>query len=365
MKNFKKRSAGNLFDSCPIKFVGCESVSKALSTKAPTLAVMSKSEIEGFCAPGKRILSTFPIRSGHIPISSVIPHLKGAKVVNVTVEGPHAVCSKKELHRMKRSLFSVTPTLGKRSMKKRILAKGARLAGAAADLACVHILPQLLSPCLCAIQRVEILTAPNRSQKLVLITDTPLPSPFTIEYVYEPQEPKDDDETKKQPNPPGNIFLKNVYNDNLILKAMEESSKHEFGKQHQGELRYPVGNKTDKKKAYSDFHLLVCLFFYIHINCLNLSSDFYFGLRQKFLSYCTDNLVQMGFYFSSASYFSRTIKNLELHNGGFEKYIQASQKPSIDFEKGEMDFLFWYTIYRHVLPCFQRVIPLCASENNQ
>lgn len=156
--------------------------------------------------------------------------------------------------------------------------------------------------------------------------------------------------------PPVNVFLKPPYRDEQILSALRNASTQEFGDLHCGNMRYENENHVGKTKKYSDIHLLICLFFYIHVHQLNGSGDFYFGLRGRFLNFCRDNLECEQIRFCRESYFTRCINALEERNGGFENYIKAPDKPRVFLQKGDPDLLFWYKIYAEVEPCFKSVI---------
>lgn len=203
-----------------------------------------------------------------------------------------------------------------------------------------------------------------KGDKLVCTLVIPLAKlPVDVHIVVEkPQTapPSTNEAHKQPPRPTANLFLKEGYEDQMIWKALRLASDQEFGPAHEGELRYRVGEHDSKRKKYSDHHLMVCLFFYIHLNRLNMSGDFYCGLRGKFRAYCMRDLQKEGFIFHAESFFSRTIKELDNSNGGFEAYIKADKKPEVNLYRGDKDFLFWYEIYQRVKPCFQKVFSLSA-----
>lgn len=173
-------------------------------------------------------------------------------------------------------------------------------------------------------------------------------------------EEETDDELKKKDGgssgepPERHVFLEAPRHDEQIIEAIELASSRLLNRKHTGFIERKA--EVDAyKKPYNEFHLLVCMFFYIHIHELNANYDFYSGQRATFHKYCENELPD-GFDLKSRSYFTRCINNLETKGYGFENYLKAEIKPKVKPKIGEQDLFFWHEIYQRAAVSFTKVL---------
>lgn len=156
-------------------------------------------------------------------------------------------------------------------------------------------------------------------------------------------------------NPPGgNVFLKAPLRDEQIIEALELAIDRLLNRRHTAYVERS-DNTDGSKKRYNEFHLLVCLYFFIHIKGLYASSDFYSNQRATFHHYCEEQFG-IDFDFKSRRYFSDIINTLDLKGYGFEGYIEEEGKPTVKRQTGEQDLIFWYEIYKKAAVSYTKIL---------
>lgn len=156
-------------------------------------------------------------------------------------------------------------------------------------------------------------------------------------------------------NPPDrHVFLQAPRHDEQIIESLQTASSRLLNAKHTAFVERQ-GDTDGYKKPFSDFHLLVCLYFFIHVNQLNANTDFYNGQRATFHNYCRENLPK-DYEIKSRRYFADIITTLEQRGYGFENYIKAKTKPEVKRTTGEQDLFFWYEIYSKAAVSFTKVL---------
>lgn len=352
MKKRMKPNARIAPFSRPTLAVGCIGQLDTASVRVPTVAVMTPNEAKTFSSKGIQVQTVGVARPGIMVPRIVLPQLRDQKRVNFVVGGLHAACSERHLTRLKASFEGVQMTLGQLIVpvkQKKVFAQYKK-----ARAGYFHASKRASG---CKGIEVEVEEGPQGMPVIVIISPPGVTPTYMVKHKVKSE--KDSDKGGKEPpggGGGGNTFLKKEYKDRQMIDALIESSRQEFGGGHEGTIRYHVGVNNDKVKKYSDIHLLICLFFYIHLNKLYLSDSFYNGQRGRFVAYCRNELEKSGYKFCSSSYFSRAVNELVYYNGGFEEYIKADKKPEINLLSGNQDFVFWYEIYRRVSVCFSKAI---------
>lgn len=203
---------------------------------------------------------------------------------------------------------------------------------------------------------VEVKPGPHGEPTIVIYWPSE-PSSYTIKHVL-----KKENREEKKKNTPANDsksvpvkFLKEPREDEFIITAMEAAAKDMLDEDHRCRLKY-MEDGVYKFKMMNDVHLLVCLYYYIYVNRLHASGDFWEGQRKYFHQYCKDHLPE-SFDLCSDTYFSRCIANLQRACGGFEECIKSGGQMRREQYKGEFNLAFWYEIYRRASACFSRIIP--------
>ena len=186
---------------------------------------------------------------------------------------------------------------------------------------------------------------------VVIITDTPEMPTFQIKHVVRERF----QEEKPAATPPGHhVFLEAPCNDEQIIKALTLASSRLLNQKHTGFIE-KKSEADGYKKPYNDFHLMVCLFFYIYVNELYADGSFYNSQRSQFHKYCCDHLSK-DCVTNTKRYFTGCINNLETKGFGFEKYIRIKEKPFLKQKTGEQDLTFWYSIYCKAAISFDEVL---------
>lgn len=374
MKTREKNVERRKVRPCPIRTIGFTGNLSALSVREPLIAVMSSHEIETFRVQGLRIAAKIPIHNSWVSMKRVAVHLKGVNKVQVAVEGAHAVCTPESLPGFTRALNAK----GYRAQRRLYYIRNVDVANATTEpIPALVTVPHEANHRIILRRKGRIFPDARRKLHLraskepetrtridkngvVYLTvsySTHTPPPVHIEYEYHSSD--DGSGGSKQSV---NIFLKDTYHDPQIIQALKEASLHEFGSDHKGLLRYSVEHQTYRTRAYNDNHLLVCLFFYIYVNKLNKSQDFYSCQRKKLLTFCSEQLSDSKFTLYSDSYFTRCINKLNNQRVGFENYIVKHERPPFRDENGIPDMLFWYEIYRNVEDIFKETF---LPKNNK
>lgn len=187
---------------------------------------------------------------------------------------------------------------------------------------------------------------------IVIITNTPQMPTFEIKHIVKVSD--SDDETPPTAPAGNHVFLEAPYYDEQIIEALALASNRLLDQKHTGFIERK-GEAEGYKKPYSDFHLMVCLFFYIHIHKLHADRTFYNTQRSQFHKFCTERLPK-DFVTNTKRYFTGCISNLDTKGYGFEKYIREEEKPHLKAKTGVQDLTFWYSIYHKAAICFKEVL---------
>lgn len=368
MKTREKNVERRKVRPCPIRTIGFTGNLSARSVREPLIAVMSSHEIETFRVQGLRIAAKIPIRKSCVSMRQLAVHLKRINEVQVAVEGAHAICTPESLSKFTYTLNALRQHAFRKPYHTEYVYKGYEIESVP-SLATIRHEPMRRT--VSTLHARRALKARNRFGRwvskepeirpnidkngeihIVIIYSTQNPPPFHVKCEYHPS-----DNGSDGPEQPDNIFLKEPNRDPQIIMALREVSNREFGNNHKGQLRYSIDRQKHRTKSYDDKHLLVCLFFYIHINRLNISPDFYIGQRAKLLNFCKNKLNDSKFTLCSESYFTRCITGLENQRVGFENYIVKHERPPFRDEIGIPDMLFWYEIYIKIEEHFKEIIP--------
>ena len=171
---------------------------------------------------------------------------------------------------------------------------------------------------------------------------------------YDDQEEKNHGGSRNGNPPGGNVILKAPLRDEQIIEALELAIDRLLNRRHSAYVE--LSDDTDGfKKRYNEFHLLVCLFFFIDINELNAKSDFSNNQRATFHHYCEGHFDN-DFDFKSRRYFSDIINTLGLRGYGFERYIKEGGKATVKRRTGEQDLVFWYQIYKKAAVSYTKIL---------
>lgn len=366
----EKTMARNKACFCPIKTIGfAGGLRNAQSVHEPLVAVMSSHKAEAFRIQGLRIAAKIQMQSPSVAIKRLAIHLKDVNEVQVAVKGEYAICAPEFLPQFTRALnFFREPRY--RPIPYRAISTIACAMANTHSYAYVRheAAHRIVSNQICKRspkRRKKICSRREKDPEIRLEPDKN--GRFVIVVIYSTQDPpsfkikfeRHHDDGSGQPD---NIFLKVPNQDMQIIKAITEASHHEFGGNHKGQLRYGTEAPNYKTKPYTDTHLLVCLFFYIHVNRLNISTDFYIGQRAKLLDFCKRQLKDQEFQLCSESYFTRCITSLDTQKESFESFLVQHKQPTAQHEKGMPDMLFWYEIYKRTESLFMNIIPRETSN---
>lgn len=206
---------------------------------------------------------------------------------------------------------------------------------------------------------VKVDSDPDGTPVIYIITPPHQLPTYRVKHMVSENPTVKKDKKHQDPDDDGSApplkFLKPPYDDNLIISALQASDEALLNEYHVKKLKYR-DERGYNVKQFNDIHLLVCLFFYIYVNKLYASSEFYSGQRGHFHEFCSSH-VSNGIHLGSKSYFTRCINKLVNKRYSFDEYIRAEIKPNVCTEKGDFNFVFWYEIYKKALECFERVIP--------
>ncbi len=364
MKTIYSGSVGSLLSSRNIPAVGIAGRLTRRKVTRPTVALMTKNKARSFRVPGLRVFRVFPASSPQGFLEAVLYAHKLSRygIINIVTEGPFAVRTKDGKPVPGLNLISGKGNDSEdgtvRNLRKFLYRKALKkflcyeMSGSAVQCAA-----QAQTGTISDIE-IELESDPDGTPVIVIITPTRTLPVYKMKHVFRDSKSgvrKDDKPRDNGGGPPApKKYLKAPNNDMLIISALQETDRKLLNESHVEKLKYR-GNNGCKIKQFNDIHLLVCLFFYIYVNRLNASSDFYFGQRGHFHEFCVKN-VPKSIDLGSKSYFTRCINRLENAHYSFEEYIKADKKPDIRQEKGDFDFVFWYGVYLKAESCFKQII---------
>ncbi len=332
------------------------------SFSQPTVAVMTKDEVQNFRMRGLKIVHSHTLEDPRALPEAVKKAMMLSRTgnINMVVTGRNAVVIKDipdNAAVVKPTIFGLPSTTRKKRAMARLAGKGpmmmSRSAGGPGKTSLVGAIRQVRVGKGEKVE-IELQSEKDGTQVIVIITEEGQPIPdVRVKHVVRKRGTTvhvDDDKPKPKPM----RFLKEGYDDTLIIEAMKKADKEMLNDEHKARLKYKDDEKY-KFKMFNDGNLLVCLFYYIYINKLYHSETFWDGQRGHFHKFCKKHLPET-FTLSSDSYFTRCIANLHTSCGGFEWYMETQGKLSRQRGKGEFDLPFWYELYRRASSYFQCVL---------
>ena len=194
---------------------------------------------------------------------------------------------------------------------------------------------------------------------VVIITNTPEAPSFLVRHVVSPDDIQGDMdlEEEKTALPPESsstsgchLFLKNPLTDEMMIEALKEAASNMLNDEHSARIKWKEENEY-RDKEFGMTHLLVCLFYFITIRQLSTSSSFFFHQRTQFHDYCSKNLPE-GFKICSDRYFRTCINKLQWKSCGFDEYVRSGKKPQVEWQKGQFNVEFWYSVYQAASRCY-------------
>lgn len=139
-------------------------------------------------------------------------------------------------------------------------------------------------------------------------------------------------------------FLKDPLTDDMLIEALTAAAAAMLNDEYAGRMKWKDDDDYHEKE-YGLNHLLICLFYYVHVNGLNSGSKFFFHQRTQFHEYCREHLPA-DMNICSERYFRNCMNKLQWKSCSFDEYIQSGVKPQAEWRKGQFSVEFWYAIYR-------------------
>lgn len=362
MKTIYSGSVGGFLSSHNIPAFGFAGKLTRYKVTRPTVVLMTKIEARSFRVLGLRVSRVFSASSPRFFIEAILyaHRLSRLGKINIAIDGPFAILSKDgntvpELNVISSTGQDTDTGYGMRKFLHR-KAFNRALCYEMPDYSVLRALSK--SHGIIPDIEIELESDPDGTPVIVVITPTHIPPVYKLKHVFRESRSgirKDDKPQNNGGEPPvPQKYLKVPNDDMLIISALQETDKKLLNESHVKNMKYR-GSSGYKIKQFNDIHLLVCLFFYIYVNGLNASGNFYFGQRGAFHEFCVKNVPQ-GINLGSKSYFTRCINKLENAHYSFKDYIKADKKPDIMHEIGDFDFVFWYEIYLKAESYFKQII---------
>ena len=315
--------------------------------KSITLSLMTLEEVETYNRPGHGILYVLPARSA-VDLTRAMRlafELSADNKVNIVKKGPHSV--KRLLSHLERRLSD--PVFRRRTAARRLTERNSQYA--------------IIKTRLAERIKIEIQIGPKKTHVLILEEENPEGYPVDVSY-YTDSDPRRRAATRTDRNnnnsggPPGggDKLLNDALDDNLLIDALTTADSKMMNDIHKESIKWKERGEYHTRRI-KDNHLLVCLYFYVYVNRLYNSQDFYFGQRKRFYQFfITDSLKD--FSFTSERYFLHCIDSLERLPYSFSDYLKSdkSQEPTV--QSGDFNIHFWYSIYERAAACFEKVLPV-------
>ncbi len=242
--------------------------------------------------------------------------------------------------------------LSKASMRRRKLAKGTYIGGKHS----VHYSTQL--PGFHSQQagiEIELGRDPDGTPVIRIYSQTREIPPYKVLHIVGKRRKKTvDDDDDDDDNDPGHVFLREPYNDDLLISAMMAADEGMLDENHKKLLKWKEDSEYHEKQ-FHDHHLLVCLFFYILVHKLNSNPDFYSCQRKQFHEFVCRRLPR-DFDIKGERHFSKSIDSLQLRRDDFKQYLKDGKRPDTKRETGEANMAFWYDIYQKAAVFFEKVL---------
>lgn len=315
--------------------------------KSITLSLMTLEEVEKYNRPGHEILYVLPARSA-VDLARAMRlafQLSADNQVHIVKKGPHSV--KKLLSYLQRRLND--PVFRRRTAARRLMERNNQYA--------------VIKTRLAEKIQIEIQIGPKKTHVLTIEQENPEGYPVDVTY-YTDSNPKRraatriDRKNNGSGGPPGDDdkLLNDALDDNLLIDALTTADSQMMNGIHKESIKWEEEGFFHTRRI-KDNHLLVCLYFYVYVNKLYNSSDFYFGQRKQFYQFfITDSLKD--FSFTSERYFLHCIDSLERLPCSFSDYLKPDKRTEFTTQNGDFNIHFWYSIYERAAACFEKVLPV-------
>lgn len=326
-----------------------ESVDQLTGFKAKsiTLSLMTLEEVETYHRSGHEILYVLPARSAadFAKALRMAFQLSADNQVQIVKKGPHSV--NKFLSRLQHGLSD--PFFRRRTAARRLMERNKPYA--------------IIKTRLAERIKIEIQIGPEKTPVLTLEGEIPDRYPYQVVYYTSSDSRKRaatrmDRKNNGSGGPPGgdDKLLNDALDDNLLIDALRTADSKMMNGIHKESIKWEEEGFFHTR-SIKDNHLLVCLYFYVYVNKLYKSSDFYFGQRKQFYRFfMTDSL--MDYSFTSERYFLHCIDSLERLPCSFSDYLKPDKRREFTTQTGDYNIHFWYSIYERAAACFEKVLPV-------
>jgi len=209
---------------------------------------------------------------------------------------------------------------------------------------------------------VGIENDPDGTPVIVIFSPTPEIPTYRVKHVVRRDEDDDDEDDDKHdgggdgggtPPDDGHTLLKAPWTDDLLTMAMTKAADAMLDSDQKGHMKWKEDDEYHVKE-FGNIQLLVCLFFYVYIHKIFADSDFFYGQRKPFYNYCRRHLPE-DFDIGGDRNFRGCINKLQNRQTSFDQYILADEKPTVAWEKGKTNMVFWYEVYRQAAKTFSDV----------
>ena len=245
----------------------------------------------------------------------------------------------------------VLSPLSKAALRRRMLAKGLRIGGKNRS----HYSVQL--PGFHSQQddiEIELGRDPDGTPVIRIYSRTREIPPYKVQHIVGKRKKKRVNDDDDDDDDPGHVFIKEPYNDDMLINAMMAADEGMLDENHKKLLKWKEDSEYHEKQ-FHDHHLLVCLFFYILVHKLNSNPDFYSCQRKQFHEFVCRRLPR-DFDIKGDRHFSKSIDSLQLRRDDFKQYLKDGKRPDTKRETGEANMAFWYDIYQKAAVFFEKVL---------
>ena len=316
------------------------------SVKDPTVTLMTMPQVQAYSKQGFKIAFTTPVESEKTLLSTIKQALKMSSTgkVNFVKDGHYIVLKEK----------------GDDIQPLKTLRQGHHGLGPLAAVVDRHIVGHVSAGF-----EVKKEVLPDGTYAIVIITPTEEIPPYLVKHEVRKQEGA---EEKNEPvhiagtmkTTAGHTFLKPPHTDEELINAMTVAARELLNDEQTGHLKWREGDNYYIKE-YTVHHLLVCLFFYIYVNNLCSSSNFFYRQRSRFHEYYTKNNPER-FKMCSERYFRDCIQKLTEKSCGLDEYLLKGIKPTGKWEKGMFSLECWYALYQRAAEQFGKVLETTVQK---
>lgn len=310
------------------------------SVKDPTVTMMTMPQVQAYSKQGFRIAFTTPMKSDKTLLSAIRQALKMSSTGKVNF--------------VKDGRYTVLKEIGDEIKPLRTLHEGHRGLGPLAIVVDRHVVGHVRPG---FEVKKEIL--PDGTYAIVIITPTEEIPPYLVKHEVRKQEETEEKNdvayiAGRMKTTAGHTFLKAPYTDEELISAMTTACQELLNDEQTGHMKWREGDNYYIKE-YNVHQLLVCLFFYIYVNGLNSSSNFFYRQRSSFHGYYTKENPEH-FKVCTERYFRDCIQKLTEKSCGLDEYLLKGVKPTGKWEKGAFNIEFWYALYERAAEQFDKVL---------